>query len=53
MTLGVQLSKKVGCRIEIESSIIEGGVNLKTGGAVSSRNIFFFRNRYSNWKKGV
>jgi len=41
VTLGVQLSKKKGCRTEIESPIIEGGVNLKTGDAVSSRNILF------------
>ena len=38
MTLEVQLSKKKGCRTEIESPIAEGGVNMKTGGAISSRN---------------
>jgi len=41
VTLGVQLSKKKGCRTEIESPIREGGVNLKTRGAISSVNIFF------------
>jgi len=41
VTLEVQLSKKKGCRTEIESPIIEGGVNLKIGFAVSSINIPF------------
>jgi len=41
VTLGVQLSKKEGCRTEIESLFTEEGVNLKIGGAVSSRNILF------------
>ena len=41
MTLGVQLSKKEGCRTKIESPITEGGVNLKTRGAISSRNVLF------------
>ena len=41
MTLGVQLSKKKGCITEIESPITKEGVNLKTEGVVSSRNIPF------------
>jgi len=41
VTLGVQISKKKGCITEIESPIAKGGVNMKTGGAVNSRNIPF------------
>jgi len=35
------ISKKKGCRKEIECPIAKGGVNLKIGGAISSRNVFF------------
>jgi len=41
VTLEVQLSTKEGCRTKIESPITEGGVNLKTRGAVSSKNVLF------------
>ena len=35
MILGVQISKKKGCKTGLESPIAEGGVNMKTGGAFS------------------
>jgi len=41
VTLEVQISKKKGCITEIKSPITKGGVNLKTEGVVSSRNIPF------------
>ena len=44
MILGVQISKKKGCRIELEDPISGGVWKIKTRRAFSSRNIFF-RNR--------
>jgi len=40
VTLGVQLSKKEGCITEM-NYYYKRGVNLKTGGAPSSRNVLF------------
>ena len=41
MILGVQISKKKGCRIELEDSILGWVWKIKTGGVFSSRNIPF------------
>jgi len=39
--LGVQISKKKGCRTELEDPISGGEWKIKTGGAFSSINIPF------------
>jgi len=39
--LGVQISKRNGCRTKLEDPISRGVWKMKTGGAFSSRNIPF------------
>jgi len=51
--LGVQISKKKGCKIELEDSISGVVWKIKTRGAFNSRNIPFQKWRVQLQKRGV